>query len=363
MTLGEVIRKYRKIRNMTQEEMAGRLGVTAPAVNKWENENSYPDIMLLAPIARLLGISLDTLLSFREELTAEEIGQMVRQASRKLKEEPYEEAFQWVRRQIEQYPNCGQLLLNMAGLLDMRRLMEDGPGGEDYEEYICSLYRRALDSPEEAVRIQAANGLVGFYMRREQYGQAENYLEYFSIQNPERKRMQAQIYARTGRIQEAYRAYEELLFAGFQSASMELHGMYMLAVQEKDWEKAHMLADKQKELARCFEMGKYYEVSSGLDLATLEKDADAVTAAMEAMLSSVGQIGDFRKSPLYAHMEFQEVSGEFLAEMKEKLLECFRDEESYGFLKGDERWQRLVKGEETEKAEAAGTFVDTAAFP
>lgn len=41
MSLGKVIRKYRKIRNLTQEEMAGRLGVTAPAVNKWENENSY----------------------------------------------------------------------------------------------------------------------------------------------------------------------------------------------------------------------------------------------------------------------------------------------------------------------------------
>jgi transcriptional regulator with XRE-family HTH domain len=68
MQIGEVIRKYRKERNLTQEEMANCLGVTAPAVNKWENANSLPDILLLAPIARLLGISLNTLLSFREEL-------------------------------------------------------------------------------------------------------------------------------------------------------------------------------------------------------------------------------------------------------------------------------------------------------
>ena len=44
MQLGQVIRKYRKIKNMTQEEMSVRLGVTAPAVNKWENGNSLPDI-------------------------------------------------------------------------------------------------------------------------------------------------------------------------------------------------------------------------------------------------------------------------------------------------------------------------------
>ena len=69
MQIGKTIRKYRKEKGMTQEEMANRLGVTTPAVNKWENENSYPDITLLAPIARLLGISLDTLLSFQENLT------------------------------------------------------------------------------------------------------------------------------------------------------------------------------------------------------------------------------------------------------------------------------------------------------
>ena len=69
MQIGQIIRKYRKSKNMTQEEMAERLGVTAPAVNKWERGNSLPDITLLAPIARLLGISLYTLLTFQGDLT------------------------------------------------------------------------------------------------------------------------------------------------------------------------------------------------------------------------------------------------------------------------------------------------------
>ena len=73
MDIGVVIKKYRKEAGMTQEEMANRLGVTTPAVNKWENSNSKPDIELLAPIARLLDISLDTLLSFHEKLSDTEI--------------------------------------------------------------------------------------------------------------------------------------------------------------------------------------------------------------------------------------------------------------------------------------------------
>lgn len=37
MQTGAIIRKYREEKNMTQKEMANRLGVSAPAVNKWEN--------------------------------------------------------------------------------------------------------------------------------------------------------------------------------------------------------------------------------------------------------------------------------------------------------------------------------------
>lgn len=343
MSLGKVIRKYRKARNLTQEEMATRLGVTAPAVNKWENENSYPDITLLAPIARLLGISLDTLLSFHEDLTTEEINEIIREADLKLKKETYDEAFQWAKKTLEQYPNCEQLILNIAIIFDAQRIVQKISKEAEYDEYFCSLYVRVLDSKDEAIRIRAADNLVGFYMRKKQYDKAEKYLEYFSIQNPERKRKQAQIYAETGRVQEAYKAYEELLFSDYQRVSMELHGMYMLALQDNDRERAHRLVDKQKELARCFEMGKYYEISNGLDLATLEKDSDTVVAVMGEMLSCVEQIGDFRESPLYEHMDFKEINEDSRAEIKENLLKCFRDEESFGFLKSDERWQRLLK--------------------
>lgn len=40
MNIGEQIRTYRKSHNLTQEQVADALGVTAPAVNKWERANS-----------------------------------------------------------------------------------------------------------------------------------------------------------------------------------------------------------------------------------------------------------------------------------------------------------------------------------
>lgn len=350
MQLGEVIRKYRKIKNMTQEEMAGRLGVTAPAVNKWENGNSLPDIMLLAPIARLLGITLDTLLSFHDELTANEINAIICELDSMLKDKPYEEVFQWARKKLEQYPNCEQLIWQMAAVLDAQRLFREIANAEEYDDYLCALYIRVLESDNENIRNSAADLLFGFYMRKKQYDKAEECLKYFSNQNPERKRKQAQLYSKTNRIQEAYKTYEELLFSDYQMASAALYGIYMLALNEKNMKKAHMLVEKQAELAKCFEMGKYHEVSVGLELATLEQDADTVIAAMQEMLSSVGNLGSFCHSPLYEHMEFKDIRAEFREELRNNLLDCFSNEESYGFLKNDKRWQEMT-GKEGETAQ------------
>ncbi|MCI8639019.1 MAG: helix-turn-helix transcriptional regulator [Coprococcus sp.] len=342
MQLGEVIRKYRKDKNMTQEEMAGRLGVTAPAVNKWENGNSFPDITLLAPIARLLGISLDTLLSFREELTEKEIAQIVREVDRRLREETYDEVFRQVKKTLAKYPNSEQLAWQMAVILDAQRGIQGISDTEEYESYIYSLYLRVLKSNDETMRGRAADSLFAFHMRKKEYEKAQEALTYLSEQNPERKRKQAQLYTEMGRIQEAYKAYEELLFANYQIIDMTISGMYMLAVKEQDLEKAHMLADKQSMMARCFDMGRYYESTNKFDLAVLEKDATTVLTLMEEMLSGIGQIGSWTRSPLYEHMGFKEVDPNFLEKMEENLRNCFRDEEKFDFLKDDERWRKLA---------------------
>lgn len=119
MSIGSVIREYRRGKNMTQKQMANYLGVTAPAVNKWENGHSLPDITLLSPIARFLEISLDMLLSFHETLSNEEINKIITELDSKLREETYAEAFHFAKVKIERYPNCHQLIWQLAVILDI----------------------------------------------------------------------------------------------------------------------------------------------------------------------------------------------------------------------------------------------------
>lgn len=347
MQIGEIIRKYRKEKNMTQEEMANRLGVTAPAVNKWENGNTMPDILLLSPIARLLGISLDTLLSFREELTKEEISNLVQEMDNRLgkDKEDFAAAFQWAKEQMETYPNSEELILSLAVILHARLLFLEIPDAEGYEAYIEKCYVRALESKEEAIRYRAADSLFSFFVQKQQYELAEKYLDYFSRENPERKRKQALIYSQTGRTEEAWKAYEEMLFSDYQMLSIVFQSLIQLALKEDDRERAHKLVDKLHQLARVFEMGAYQEVSFGLELATLEQDADAVIGIMSKMLDSLSQDGmtGFTKSDLYRHMGFREMREEFAAKIRDNLLNCFRDEETFGWLREDARWQELVR--------------------
>jgi transcriptional regulator with XRE-family HTH domain len=308
MQIGEVIRKYRKERNMTQEEMANRLGVTAPAVNKWENGNTMPDILLLAPIARLLHISIDTLMSFQIELTEDEIHELVDEADERLKKEPYDTVFQWAKRLIVEYPSCESLIWQMATLLDEQRAKVAVPKSEKYDKYLRECFVRLLDSKNEIMKNRAADSLYNYYVRKKQYGKAEECLNYFSIQNPERKRKQADIYGRTGRVREAYKAYEELLISDFQMVSLVFHDLYQLAMQAGDSEKALIHVEKEAELAQVFEMVESDEDSSMLKDAIAEKDSEKIHEIMEKLQTSAEQVTSFRESQLYAHMDFDEIS-------------------------------------------------------
>lgn len=64
-SLGERIAFYRKKKGLTQEQLAEKCSVSAQAVSKWENDLTSPDIMLIAPLAELFGISCDELLGAR----------------------------------------------------------------------------------------------------------------------------------------------------------------------------------------------------------------------------------------------------------------------------------------------------------
>ncbi len=75
LKIGENIRAFRKKNDLTQEELAERLGVTYQSVSRWENGTTYPDLELLPSISEVLGVTVDDLLGMpqiEKEKRAEE---------------------------------------------------------------------------------------------------------------------------------------------------------------------------------------------------------------------------------------------------------------------------------------------------
>ena len=60
---GGTIRRLREAHNLTQTQLADRLGVSSKTVSKWETAKGLPDITLLEPLAQALGVSVMELMS------------------------------------------------------------------------------------------------------------------------------------------------------------------------------------------------------------------------------------------------------------------------------------------------------------
>ena len=83
---GKLILKLRKKQNMTQKELTEKLNVTDKAVSKWERGDSFPDITLLEPIAKELGVTVSELITGEKDLNDDEIRKKIEQFAKELKE-------------------------------------------------------------------------------------------------------------------------------------------------------------------------------------------------------------------------------------------------------------------------------------
>ncbi len=108
MNLGNKIRELRKARNLTQEQLADSLKISAQAVSKWEMGASYPDMTMIPTIAGLFKVSLDELFDFDVKNIDKEI-EDIRLEYKKHFWENFEKAEQILLDGLKIYPASIQL--------------------------------------------------------------------------------------------------------------------------------------------------------------------------------------------------------------------------------------------------------------
>lgn len=225
MKISEIIRERRLAKGLTQEQVANYLGVSAPAVNKWEKAISYPDIALLPPLARLLDTDLNTLLSFQDDLSKNEVALFMNEVTEIIDKCGFAAGYELASEKLKEYPTCDLLVGSLAMLLDgALRIYGDDEDkvNVEYQEKIEDLHRRAAKSTDVAVREQAQACLISKLMERKDYEQAQELLNTFSKKSfVDREQVQANILIARGELEKAARVTEEKLIT--ETSGIQTH--------------------------------------------------------------------------------------------------------------------------------------------
>ena len=127
MEIGTIIKKYRRERDMTQEQLAEYLRVSVSAVSQWESGKTAPDLSAIPAICNLFGISADELLGIDREHKQEKIDEILENASRYSDRGYMTEAEKVLEAGLREYPDNYTL---------MHQLMHNKFGQGNWDEAI-----------------------------------------------------------------------------------------------------------------------------------------------------------------------------------------------------------------------------------
>jgi len=105
ITIGENIKRMRRARNITQEELAELFGVSCTAVSKWERGETYPDITLIFPLANYFEVSVDELMGYHSARMEQEIQDIIKERNDLFNMGKMKEAVELMTRARKDYPN------------------------------------------------------------------------------------------------------------------------------------------------------------------------------------------------------------------------------------------------------------------
>ncbi|WP_131067641.1 helix-turn-helix transcriptional regulator [Clostridioides difficile] len=239
--IGKVIQCLRKERNLTQEQLAKFIGVSTPAVSKWESGNSYPDIELLPLLADFFNVSIDKLLNYKIDLSEEEVMKIYKELESGFArieidlstEEPKEEFRQDLESvkklsnmYIEKYPKSYLLKLRICSLYQMYSYKFGKSELNDRVKETMNILEDIVRNTDDIqIKETALIILSNAYCMLEDYEKAELYLNMIHKSIGDTSVNLAMIYLKQNRLEEAEILLQNKLFSNVFNISMDCKGI------------------------------------------------------------------------------------------------------------------------------------------
>lgn len=141
--IGKNIRRLRREKELTQEEVAAHLGISFQAISKWERGEGYPDITMLPALANYFGVSADELLGMDSIEKQERYDAVNREYEENRIAGRFAENVELMQAALKQWPNDALLLVQLSAALHH---LGDTP--EEKREYL----KQAIAVEEQILR-------------------------------------------------------------------------------------------------------------------------------------------------------------------------------------------------------------------
>ena len=142
LKLDENLKKYRLKRELTQEQLADILSVSAQAVSRWENGTTYPDITLLPTIASYFEITLDELMGMEDFKSENKLNELIAKLDENGNKGLIYENILLLREAVKNHPTNYKLQFRLVNQLTFCQY-KDGKGLS--EDEINDLNREAVE--------------------------------------------------------------------------------------------------------------------------------------------------------------------------------------------------------------------------
>lgn len=343
MKINNIIKEKRKELNLTQERVAEYLGVSTPAVNKWEKGISYPDITILPALARLLKTDLNTLLSFSEDLSDYEIGKFVNDLNSVIQNEGFEVGYKLAIEKIQNYSNCDRLIYSVALLLEGSLLMNDIDDSKEYQEQIESLYQRIINSEDIVVRNQAISKMISKYMNREEYCKAQELMDSLPEQSIDKIQLQANLFIKQEKNYEALELLEKDLIGKINQIQVLLLKLMEVNIKENKIEEAEYISNTFKKTAELYDLWEFNSYIASFELAVFKENQDKCIELLRGMFGSLENKWNINRSLLYRNIETKEDDRSMEYQLLPYLIKELEEDERFKFLRNNQKYLSLIE--------------------
>ena len=321
-TFGKRICRLRKQENMTQRELASLLGISEPAVCKWETDSSMPDIMLLAPLARALHTDLNTLLSYEETVSPEQVKEFADIAEEIGRTDGTDAEMLYWKGRLQEYPNSEPL--KMACVKRLMKLQVQGAATEEQMQILEELLVKLCKSDEAEMKFEAKRYLASFYITGQRFGEAEDVLATLPDFNFNARHLKALLLYVKKDYVAARKECEQFLFECVQNALICLSRMAGIAVATKEEEKERIYAEMMCRMEQELGIPFYRGATQMIDYYLRSGEEEEAVKCFEKYVENMIHAEDIlQKSAFFGDLgeELQFISnGAFVT------LEAFREE-------------------------------------